>query len=128
MEENKKLAALLKDIYEFLNGDLKEKAKACKNTEELVKLLGEAGIALPDEVLEAVAGGYKPSPSPVISGPIILGLGSDMQETGSDTQGAEHDVQTVGGVQPTDTGIGVQRGGDGKQNTGADTQEIWPLL
>ena len=123
MESNQKLTALLKGVYESLSDELKEKAKACKNTEEFVKLLGEAGIELPDEMLEAVAGGYKPYPSPVTLGPIILGLGSDIQETGSDTQGFEHDVQTVGGVQPTDTGIGVQRGGDGKQNTGADTQK-----
>lgn len=57
MEENKKIAEVLKGIYDSLTGEQKEKAKKCKTTDELLKLAGEEGIELPDEVLDAAAGG-----------------------------------------------------------------------
>ena len=54
---NEKLNEALKGIYDSLTDEQKEKAKACKSSDELMKLAGEWGIELPDEVLDAVAGG-----------------------------------------------------------------------
>ena len=47
----------MKEIYDGLSDELKEKAKACKTTDELMELAGKEGIELPDEVLDTVAGG-----------------------------------------------------------------------
>ena len=62
MNENKsidpKLADALKGIYDSLTDEQKEKAKACKDMNELTALLGQMGVELPDELLDAVAGGY----------------------------------------------------------------------
>ena len=55
--EEKKLIALLRDAFHTLNDEQKEKAKACKDVNELTECLGEMGVALPDELLDAVAGG-----------------------------------------------------------------------
>ena len=55
MDENMKEA--LKGIYENLTDEQKEKAKACKSADELMALLGEWGVELPDELLDGVAGG-----------------------------------------------------------------------
>ena len=49
----------LKDIFEKLTDEQKEKAKACKNEDELMNLLGEWEIELPDELVDNVAGGFK---------------------------------------------------------------------
>ncbi len=57
MEENKNINELLKDIYDSLTDEQKEKAKKCKTTDELLKLAAEEGVELPDEVLDAAAGG-----------------------------------------------------------------------
>lgn len=51
---------ILKGIYENLTDEQKAKAKACKNMDELMKLAGEWGIELPDDMLDAVAGGCDP--------------------------------------------------------------------
>ena len=48
----------LKELWDSLTDEQKEKAQACKTSDELLKLAGEEGIELPDEVLDAVAGGY----------------------------------------------------------------------
>ena len=55
MEEKMKEA--IKGFYENLTDDQKEKAKACKTMDELMKLAGEWGLELPDEMLEAISGG-----------------------------------------------------------------------
>lgn len=55
--EDKKTAELLKGIWDSLTEKQKEKAKACKTADELVKLAASEGIELPDELLDAVAGG-----------------------------------------------------------------------
>ena len=52
-----KLNKILKGIYDNLTDEQKAKAKACKTMEELTELAGKEGIELPDEVLDAVAGG-----------------------------------------------------------------------
>ena len=61
MNENKnvdpKMTAVLKSVYETLSDEQKEKAKACKTTEELMAFVAKEGFELPDEALEAVAGG-----------------------------------------------------------------------
>ncbi len=62
MSENKtinpKLEAALKGIWDSLTDEQKEKAKNCKTMDELTALAAKEGIELPDEVLDAVAGGY----------------------------------------------------------------------
>ncbi len=61
-DENKpldpKLAEPLRGIWDSLTDEQKEKAKACKTLDELTELAGREGIELPDEVLDAIAGGY----------------------------------------------------------------------
>ena len=61
-KENKnidsKVLQAIKGVYDSLTDEQKEKAKACKTNDELLKLAGEEGIELPDEVMDAVAGGY----------------------------------------------------------------------
>ena len=56
MEEKMKDA--FKDVYEKLNDEQKKKADSCKSTDELLKLLGEWNIELPDELASIAAGGY----------------------------------------------------------------------
>ena len=56
--EKEKLNELLSGIYESLTEEQKEKVKACQTPEELIALAGKEGIELPDEVLDAVAGGF----------------------------------------------------------------------
>jgi len=56
--DNEKLNELLVNVWDSLTDEQKAKAKACKTPDELLKLAGEEGIELPDEVLDAVAGGY----------------------------------------------------------------------
>ena len=62
MDENKnndpKLEAALKGIWDSLTDEQKEKAKACKTLDELTALAGKEGVELPDELLDAFAGGY----------------------------------------------------------------------
>ena len=61
MEENKSSAIHLEAVMErFCNNltdEQKEKAKQCKNMGELMELAGKEGMELPDEALDAVAGG-----------------------------------------------------------------------
>ena len=44
--------------YRDLTPELRERARACKTTEEIVALAEEEGIDLTDEELEAVSGGW----------------------------------------------------------------------
>ena len=55
--EMEKMNDTLKMLLDNLTDDQKEKAKACKNMDEFIKLAGELGIELPDELVSAVAGG-----------------------------------------------------------------------
>lgn len=52
-----KKAELLKGIYEKLTDEQREKAKSCKNIDEFMKLIGEFGMELPDDLLDIVSGG-----------------------------------------------------------------------
>ena len=54
---DEKMNAALKGIYDSLTDEQKEKAKACKTMDELTALAAKDGIELPDEALDAVAGG-----------------------------------------------------------------------
>jgi hypothetical protein len=56
--DNEKLNELLVNVWDSLTDEQKEKAKECKTADELLKLAGEEGIELPDEALDAAAGGY----------------------------------------------------------------------
>ncbi len=52
-----KLQEALTGIWNSLTDEQKEKAKQCKTMEELAAIAGREGIELPDEILDAVAGG-----------------------------------------------------------------------
>jgi hypothetical protein len=47
----------LKEFYEKLSDEAKEKIRACKNEEEMKKVLEDMKIELPRELLDAVSGG-----------------------------------------------------------------------
>ena len=47
----------LEDYIKNLDPELQEKARACGSVEELLALAKEAKVPLPDEALEAIAGG-----------------------------------------------------------------------
>ena len=51
------LNKVLAEIWDSLTDEQKEKAKQCGSIDELTALAGEMGFELPDEMLEAVAGG-----------------------------------------------------------------------
>ena len=60
MDENKRANELneaLKGMWDSLTDEQKEKAKACKSMDELTVLAGQMGVELPNEMLDAVAGG-----------------------------------------------------------------------
>lgn len=64
---NEKENAAMKDFYEKLTDEQKEKWDACKTVEEFTALAGESGIELPDDFIEAVTGGgnvSEPRPHP----------------------------------------------------------------
>ena len=52
----------IEDYIKGLDPDLQEKVRTCSSVEELVALAKEAKVPLPDEMLEAVAGGDQPDP------------------------------------------------------------------
>ena len=52
--DEKKRSELLKNVFDSLTDEQKEKAKACKTVEELTEMLTEAGVELSDELLEAL--------------------------------------------------------------------------
>ncbi len=52
-----KMNDTLKMLLDNLTDDQKEKAKACKNMDEFMKLAGEWGLELPDELVDNVGGG-----------------------------------------------------------------------
>ncbi len=62
MTGNKTMDPELQDtlagIWDSLTEAQKEKAKACESPAQLMKLAAEEGVELPDEMLDAVAGGY----------------------------------------------------------------------
>ena len=53
-----KMKEKLKTIFDSLNDEQLERAKECKSIDELLAVVGEEGMELPDEIVDAVAGGY----------------------------------------------------------------------
>ena len=51
--EDKKLNEILEKTCASLTDEQKEKVKDCKDVNEFISALGEMGVALPDELLEA---------------------------------------------------------------------------
>ncbi len=49
----------IEDYIKDLSPELQEKARACRSTDELLKLAEENSIPIPDDAVEAVAGGNK---------------------------------------------------------------------
>ena len=47
----------LEERFDELPDELKEKAKACKSADELMKLAADNMVALSDEEVEAISGG-----------------------------------------------------------------------
>ena len=45
------------ELLSSLSPEMQEKAKACKNTQELNEFIADNDIELPEDVLDAVAGG-----------------------------------------------------------------------
>ena len=58
--ENEKVNELIKGIFDSLTDEQKQKAADCKTVEELTACLSKMDVSLPDELLDAVAGGTKP--------------------------------------------------------------------
>ena len=56
--ENEELNEVLLKLWDSLTDEQKEKAKACKTADELIKFAGEEAIELPDEMLDQVASGH----------------------------------------------------------------------
>ena len=54
---DEKMEKALKELFEKLTDEQKEKAKECKTPEELMDFFGKEGLELPDELLDSVAGG-----------------------------------------------------------------------
>lgn len=54
---NEKMNEKLKEIYDSLTDEQKEKAMNCKTAEELMEFAGEEDIELPEDLLGNVAGG-----------------------------------------------------------------------
>ncbi len=55
---DEKTKETLNSVFEKLTDEQKEKVNACKNADELMKLLGEWGVELSDDMVEAITGGY----------------------------------------------------------------------
>ena len=55
--EDKNLSEQMAEVLNGLTDEQKEKANACKTFEELITLLGEMNVSLPDELMDEVAGG-----------------------------------------------------------------------
>lgn len=47
----------IKDFYNSLNCDIKQKLKACKSQEEMLKVLKDEHIELGEDLLKSVSGG-----------------------------------------------------------------------
>lgn len=62
MDENKilgpKVGEAVRELWNSLTDEQKKKAEACETPDELSALAAKEGVELPDEVLDAVAGGY----------------------------------------------------------------------
>ena len=55
--ENNDLKQLLGNIFASLNEEQKKKVEDCETMDQLMNLLGDMGVELPDEFLDEVGGG-----------------------------------------------------------------------
>ena len=55
---DEKVEKVLNGDCDILTDEQKEKARACKDLGELTACLSQMGVALPDELLDAAAGGF----------------------------------------------------------------------
>ena len=62
---DEKMREAFKNFYTNLTDEQKEKVRAFKTPGEIVKQAGEWGVEVPDELLDAVAGGWEPMYGPV---------------------------------------------------------------
>ena len=69
--DEKKLNGQLKAAVDTLSEEQKKKAAACETVQDLIAFLTEAGVELPDELLDAVSGG-KGIRDIVLEVPIVL--------------------------------------------------------
>jgi hypothetical protein len=110
MENDNKHAELLSGVWDSLTDEQKEKAKACESVDDLIKLAGEEGIELPDEILDAVAGGSLGcgnSGSQMQGQGVVLGHDRSTYRGGSGGCGGDRrSVREIGLGHKTDTGTG----------------------
>lgn len=68
---DEKTTAMIAGILSDLTDEQREKANACETLKELITLLGEMGVSLPDELMDRIAGGgqYEFIGSPVVNIP-----------------------------------------------------------
>ena len=62
--EEKKLYEMVDAAVACLNDEQKKRIKDCENLYDMIDLLGESGVALPDELLNFVSGGAVRQPGP----------------------------------------------------------------
>ena len=55
--ENNELGEVLERVVASLTEEQQEKALACETVDQLIALLGDLGVELPDELLDDVGGG-----------------------------------------------------------------------
>ena len=60
MDERNNQEEKLKEIFDSLTDEQKEKIKACKTPEEVVDLIQNEGFELPDDALDLISGGIYP--------------------------------------------------------------------
>ena len=58
---DEKIEESMNGILEKLTDEQREQTKTCKTMDEFMKLVGEWGIELPDELADAVVGGACPT-------------------------------------------------------------------
>ena len=54
---DEKMKEMMNGVIEKLNDEQKEKVKQCKTVDEFMALAGEWGMEIPDDMVDAVAGG-----------------------------------------------------------------------
>ena len=55
--DDQKMKEAMKNIIDKLSAEQKEKAMSCEKMDEFMKLAGEWGLELPDELVDNVGGG-----------------------------------------------------------------------
>ena len=106
----------LKKIYEGLTDEQKAKVRECKTVEEITALAEKEGIELPDEALDAIAGG-------ISVGGSMMALGNqnaiDMSQSAYTTENTTTtDVDVLTTVNTTITQNTQQQVSQSATNTG----------